>query len=258
MFDNYPPGISPNNNPVSPTPVDMYAGINSSPVPPATNMQNQNALAQPLPSQAYPPTNNSSVKFLIIGLVTLVLVLAGAFTVYQMVLKPKLENNLQTIPVTTIIDETQEINPDDTMFNDQVATSSDTEFVDLTATSSATSSLIVVEPSSTSSVPIDQPVEIDSDMDGLNDSLETLKGTNKNLADTDADGLNDGDEVLKHETNPLKADTDTDGLNDGDEILKYQTKPLVIDTDGDSFADGLEVEKGYNPLGTGRMVVPIK
>ncbi len=264
MFDNYPPGINPNHNSVNQPPVDMYAELNQNPanannLPPTTAMPGQFSAGPALPNQPYAAASNSSFKFLIIGVVTLVVVLGGAFAVYQMILKPKLENNVQVVQ-EPVVDNT--INEDPLMANQDIATS-DTEIIYNDATSTATSTEILPSVATSSLVAsttpaeiIAQPVNIDSDNDGLNDDLETLKGTNKNVADTDGDGLNDGDEVLKYETDPLKADTDGDGLTDGDEILKYQTKPTIADTDGDGYNDGQEVKNGYNPLGAGRLVLP--
>ena len=71
----------------------------------------------------------------------------------------------------------------------------------------------------------------------MNDGDEATIGTDPLDEDTDGDGLNDGDE-----------DTDGDGLNDGDEVYTHQTDPLVADTDGDGLNDGDEVDNGTNPL----------
>ncbi len=62
---------------------------------------------------------------------------------------------------------------------------------------------------------------LDSDGDGLPDSLETLVcGSSPNLADTDGDGLDDGEELLLG-TNPSNADTDGDGLGDSGELFQF-------------------------------------
>jgi len=86
------------------------------------------------------------------------------------------------------------------------------------------------------------PANIDSDGDGLLDSVETNTGvyvspqntgTDPRKRDTDGDGLSDGDEVLKHGTNPLLADSNDDGISDGRVISSgYSTslnfRPLLL------------------------------
>jgi len=101
----------------------------------------------------------------------------------------------------------------------------------------------------------------------LNNEAENIDLTNKNndnqngmttnasviKEDTDGDGLKDKDE-LTIGTNINKADTDDDGLADRAEVVVYNTDPLNPDTDGDGYKDGEEVNKGYNPLGPGRLL----
>jgi beta-lactamase regulating signal transducer with metallopeptidase domain len=57
---------------------------------------------------------------------------------------------------------------------------------------------------------------LDSDKDGLENSLEAELGTNPKSADTDGDGLSDYDEYCKYRTDPTKRDSDGDGKSDGD------------------------------------------
>jgi len=280
MFDNYPPGTSaplntgtPNGSQSTGAAVDMYAGLAASaPLSTGANpAQSAQLVARPNASNAPLQYNNAmpgfnpeaaevagtgSLKFLVIGLVTLVLVLVGAFVVYQMVLKPKFENAVLTtdMPASDLM-ETPETVMDAIVATDQIASSSsETQIVYSPATSSeAVSSTETGVTSSTEMVV--QIVEVDTDKDALTDDLETLKGTNKLIADTDADGLMDGEEVYTYSTDPLKSDSDKDGLADGEEVLKYKTKPLVADTDGDGYSDGDEVKNNYNPLGSGRLIV---
>ena len=73
-----------------------------------------------------------------------------------------------------------------------------------------------------------------------------LYGTDPMNPDTDGDGLKDGDE-FKNYTNPLMNDTDGDGLTDGMEIL-YSTNPNDTDTDGDGWNDSIELNFKSNPL----------
>jgi hypothetical protein len=261
MFDNYPPGVSPANNAVNPKPVvDMYAGLSQSPsavsqqLPPQSPNQNQ---YNSLPPMEMSTASGGGLKFLVIGLVTLVLVLVGAVVAYQMVLKPKF-NNAQPIAETPV-----EISQEQLLEEVPIVSSTDsaqTEIIYTDTPSSTTSSLetqaINSRQASSSSITTQVIVEQDTDGDGLLDDLEVLKGTDKNKADSDGDGLTDPQEVNQHQTDPMKADSDGDGLSDGEEINRYQTKPLQADTDGDGFSDGQEVKNNYNPLGSGRLMEP--
>ncbi len=119
---------------------------------------------------------------------------------------------------------------------------------------------------------------IDTDQDGLPDSLENDTCTDVNDADTDDDGLSDGEEDVnqdgvvnvdqygaKIETDPCNNDTDNDGLQDGTEsgltlndigadtdTTKFipdadsstTTNPLLSDSDGDGLSDGAEDPDG--------------
>ncbi|MBP7049607.1 MAG: hypothetical protein KBE65_01185 [Phycisphaerae bacterium] len=61
-----------------------------------------------------------------------------------------------------------------------------------------------------------QPACVDSDADGLEDSLEVELGTDPTQADSDGDGLGDYEEHCKYRTDPTEKDTDGDGTPDGD------------------------------------------
>lgn len=92
-----------------------------------------------------------------------------------------------------------------------------------------------------------QEVPVDSDGDGLLDVDEdTIHGTDPLDPDTDDDGLDDGDEIDRG-TDPLDADSDDDGLLDGEEI-DIGTDPLDPDSDDDGLFDGTEVDLGTDPL----------
>lgn len=97
--------------------------------------------------------------------------------------------------------------------------------------------------------PTSESVEVDSDGDGLVDSLEVTLGTDPMKADTDGDGLNDGVEI-NLATDPLRdADKDNDGLTDAVEAIDIFTNPSLADTDGDGLSDGQEViVYGTNPF----------
>ncbi|WP_406660952.1 hypothetical protein V7O66_00040 [Methanolobus sp. ZRKC3] len=65
----------------------------------------------------------------------------------------------------------------------------------------------------------------DRDSDGVTDYKEIyLDETDPINPDTDKDGLTDGDEAERY-TDPFNSDTDGDGLTDGEEVLEYGTDP---------------------------------
>ncbi len=82
---------------------------------------------------------------------------------------------------------------------------------------------------------ITDPLDTDSDDDGLCDGASTGGGVCVSGEDLDEDGVVDAGE-----TNPVDADTDDDGISDGDE-LAYLLDPVEFDTDGDGLNDGLEI-----------------
>src|SRR5262249_40592548 len=92
---------------------------------------------------------------------------------------------------------------------------------------------------------------LDSDLDGLVDSVEAAVGTDPFAADTDGDGLSDGEEVLAFESDPLGVDSDGDGLLDGDEVFVHGTSPILVDTDGGGAKDPIELTWGTDPVDAG-------
>jgi len=82
--------------------------------------------------------------------------------------------------------------------------------------STAVSSTIVTTGMNNDQILFGQPV--DSDKDGLDDQREKEIGTDPMNADSDLDGINDGDEILIYHTDPMNADSDGDGYKDGEEV----------------------------------------
>jgi hypothetical protein len=90
------------------------------------------------------------------------------------------------------------------------------------------------------------PLDGDTDGDGLGDSRERAAATDPTVSDTDGDGLDDGPEVDEYGTDPTAADTDGDGLDDPTEV-DGPTDPTAADTDGDGLDDGREFDLGTEP-----------
>jgi uncharacterized repeat protein (TIGR01451 family) len=97
-------------------------------------------------------------------------------------------------------------------------------------------------------------VRIDTDNDGLPDSLENTTCTDPTNADTDNDGIPDGVEDTNHngtvdpgETDPCNIDTDGDGIQDGTE-LGYTLNDIGPDTDTNIFQPDLDTTTTTNPL----------
>lgn len=87
---------------------------------------------------------------------------------------------------------------------------------------------------------------VDSDSDGLPDTVEALGATDPGT-DSDSDGLSNLAEYSTHGTHAHVADTDGDGLNDGGEVTAG-TNAFNSDSDLDIMPDGFEVTYGLNPL----------
>ena len=95
-------------------------------------------------------------------------------------------------------------------------------------------------------VPRTDPLDPDSDDDGLLDDVKTGDGTFDNLAtdtgtdpnipDTDGDGLSDGAET-------------NDGTNDGP--TDRGTNPLLVDSDSDTYSDSEEIADETDPNNPG-------
>jgi len=90
------------------------------------------------------------------------------------------------------------------------------------------------------------PCIVDTDSDGISDTIEVPGCSNPNSTDSDGDGLADGVEDANHngyrdgtETDLCLADTDSDGIGDHIEVPGC-SDPLSTDSDGDGLADGVE------------------
>ena len=91
------------------------------------------------------------------------------------------------------------------------------------------------------------PLQSDTDGDGVNDFDEIRLSGNPTKIDTDGNGIPDGEELTQG-TSLAHQDSDFDGLSDIEE-LALGTNPLNPDTDGDGVLDGVEAYgKLYYPV----------
>jgi len=254
MFDD----SNQNNKPPSnlPTePVDIFAGVEKGggtvlaptgavqPQPPVKDALDAGLLKKVESSTTPIAPNNFSgqpatyqVKEPVLGKIILVIVLIvvagglvyGGWMVYKYLNAPPATPLVKT-PTTTPV--TKEDNQNTPLGEDQIVapttTESTTPPVVEVPTTTATSNISV--DMANDKLLFGQPV--DSDKDGLPDSMETQLGTD-----------------------PNNVDSDKDGLSDGDEVVIWRTNPLNPDTDGDSYKDGEEVKNGYNPVGPGKLI----
>ena len=96
---------------------------------------------------------------------------------------------------------------------------------------------------------------LDSDADGMPDSVEALWGTNPADADTDDDGIIDGNEDSNSngcldpgETDPTRADTDGDGVLDGTEAgLTEPQNPGATDPSAGNFVPDADPSTTTDP-----------
>lgn len=116
----------------------------------------------------------------------------------------------------------------------------------LDAGSAVQSDCLAFTATGTQPAPADECAGIDTDGDGLGDSVEDALGTDPNNPDTDGDGLTDGEEVNEYGTDPLNVDSDFDLLYDA-EVTIYDTDPNNPDSDGDGCWDYGEIKADRDP-----------
>lgn len=181
----------------------------SAPVPrPQSYDDHLDALTSPEMARESEPKGSRMIFIVVASICVVGLVGGVAYLVYSMIFAPKdevVEPGVIGVPAATT---TNQVPTNDTgITSDQV-----------------------IEEESDRSVLFGDP--IDTDGDGIDDTIEQTIGTNVS-----------------------KKDTDGDGLSDGDEILVWKTNPLNADTDGDTYSDGTEVTSGYSPLGPGKLFI---
>jgi hypothetical protein len=98
------------------------------------------------------------------------------------------------------------------------------------------------------------PVNADTDGDGVCDGEESSLRLDPRQPDTDGDGLTDFDEVNRWGSTPTNVDSDGDAQGnpafyDGAELRSFRTSPTLSDTDGDGRNDFEELnQNATNPL----------
>jgi hypothetical protein len=85
------------------------------------------------------------------------------------------------------------------------------------------------------------PLNADTDGDGVTDNEEKHAAADPRSADTDGDTLTDNQEWNILYSDPTNDDTDGDGTQDGFEFYSYRTSPVLADTDGDQINDTDEI-----------------
>ncbi len=196
----------------------------SAPPPSGGNLGPASPSGVDLPAPA--AAAGGSVKYLLIGILTLVVVLAIGLAVYFFLLKPQFQIAQPAAEQAATPDLTN-VNPEPNAPAAETAAPLTPPAENIIASSSestvATGTSVMAEPTAPA---------VDSDGDGLTDAEEDALGTDK-----------------------LAMDTDNDGLNDYEEVKIYHTDPKNPDTDGDGYKDGEEVKNGYNPSGPGRLLI---
>ncbi|MHA2295048.1 MAG: hypothetical protein ACXAEU_10735 [Candidatus Hodarchaeales archaeon] len=81
----------------------------------------------------------------------------------------------------------------------------------------------------------------DTDGDGLPDGIEFALGSDPSNPDSDNDLVLDGDEFFRYFTDPQYPDTDLDGVDDYWELFYSHSNPHSADTDGDGLTDYEEI-----------------
>ncbi|MFC1582647.1 hypothetical protein ACFL4W_03830 [Planctomycetota bacterium] len=99
------------------------------------------------------------------------------------------------------------------------------------------------------------PADPDTDGDGYSDYIEvfTVYDPTDPLSkpldgdDSDSDGLTNADELNVYHSDPGDDDTDGDGLDDYAEVITYGSDPNDRDTDNDLYNDFWETDNAYDP-----------
>ena len=155
------------------------------------------------------PLGGHKTLITVIVVLSLIIVGGGAVWAYTTFINP----STPVVPTTAVVVPTSTVN------NTTNTTQTSTTTIDTTNSATSTDSRIL----------FGEPV-LDTDSDGLDDSVERERGTNM-----------------------LAWDSDGDTLSDGDEVLTWKTDPLKADTDGDTYEDASEIKNGYNPNGPGKL-----
>jgi len=85
---------------------------------------------------------------------------------------------------------------------------------------------------------------LDTDCDGLLDTLEIMLGSDLHSDTSDLDNLDDYTDFMVNLLDPTNHDTDGDGLYDDEELVSHHTHPRCRDTDADGIIDSEDSEPG--------------
>jgi hypothetical protein len=91
------------------------------------------------------------------------------------------------------------------------------------------------------------PMNRDSDGDGVHDGAEVERGLGPMDDDSDGDTVLDGVDICPSAPNPDQADTDSDGLGDACDNCRKVSNPDQADEDGDGVGDACDNCPGSDP-----------
>ena len=271
-FYNQPPASSfPNNDPSAAYAQDPNMGMSQTPL----YDPNQAPMMADTTTQSTFEEPKSGNRFLVIGVVVLIVILLGVAGYIVYAYKDVLFGGGNT-PTTETAQTTTTPKKDTSPANTSNPSTGNGLVTNTTSGSSDNFSCLVANPTKLiHSDPNETPAQKAKFYNETNVSCDWLKrsfagktGSVDQITgqclkpeicgltiDSDADGLTNIQE-FNYQTDPLNSDTDGDKIADGDELNVYSTDPKRNDSDGDTFVDSQELANCYDPNINGKTLAP--